>query len=227
MHNENGFTIHAVNADLPRLLTAVGNQVGFSVVDSGHTHQPLNVWITDAPLDVTLRRLLREANYILVYREGKRSTEISDDGIDQVILLSTAGQGAAPPGNASPLAGPQAGGHPPPPGALPPGAPPPGVAPAPGLGPIPPGVPGALPPAAVAGAAPGGPGQSQMPMPRRLRANQAQAQIQPGDLEALGLDPNMAAAGAVAGAGGRGMFAPPGANIQMPTPDDADSGDEE
>lgn len=103
-----GFSVHTQGGDLLRVLTEIGAKAGFTVVDGGHGgRQPLTVALDDAPLDTTLRRLLRGENYILVYRGGARRAEISGDDIEQIILLSPAG--SAPPAKAqpaSPLAGP-------------------------------------------------------------------------------------------------------------------------
>jgi len=109
-----GFSVHANSSEMPRLLSALGAEAGFTVLDTGKFQLPVTFSLDDAPLDMTLRRMLRDANFIIVYRGGKRGTEISSEGIEQIILLSPAGVGAPkPPPPGSPLAGPHiAGGAP-------------------------------------------------------------------------------------------------------------------
>jgi hypothetical protein len=108
-----GFSIHATAAELPRLLSALGAEAGFTVVDTGKFQLPVTVMVENVPLDMVLRRLLRGANFIIVYRSGRRGTEISAEGIDQIVLLSPAGASGSPaPAVAaagSPLAGPHVG----------------------------------------------------------------------------------------------------------------------
>ncbi|HZR84234.1 MAG TPA: hypothetical protein VFD92_24260 [Candidatus Binatia bacterium] len=122
-----GYSVHANNSSLPQLLTELGSEAGFTVVDSGKVHLPVTVTLDDVGLDVVLRRLLRDSNFIITYRGGKRGREISGENIDQITLLTPAGLSnpsapPAPPANgASPLAGPQVAARGPHPGAQPPG----------------------------------------------------------------------------------------------------------
>jgi hypothetical protein len=104
-----GYAVNVNNADLARVLAAIGGRQGFSVVDEGKNRQPLTIAIDDSPLDQTLRRLLRSENYVIVYRGGEQHAEIQGDAIERIILLSPAGSAPAAKTNASPLAGPQVG----------------------------------------------------------------------------------------------------------------------
>jgi hypothetical protein len=107
-----GYALRANNSSVPALLAAVGDEEGFSVVDSGKIHLPITATLDDASLDVLLRRLLRGSNYIILYRGGGSGTEVSGRKIEQIILLTGAGLSpTAPANNASPLAGPQVATH--------------------------------------------------------------------------------------------------------------------
>jgi hypothetical protein len=104
-----GYAVNVNNADLARVLAAIGGRQGFSVVDEGKNRQPLTIAIDDSGIDQTLRRLLRSENYVIVYRGGEQHAEIQGDAIERIILLSPAGSAPAAKTNASPLAGPQVG----------------------------------------------------------------------------------------------------------------------
>ncbi len=108
----NGFSVNVQSADLPRVLADLGQQAGFTVVDGGRAdtaraRQPISLSLADASLEQLLRRLLRGENYLLVYRGGKRGTELSSHGIEQIILLSPTAGGPAAAAGGSPLAGPR------------------------------------------------------------------------------------------------------------------------
>jgi hypothetical protein len=107
-----GYTIDAFETNIVQVLTEVGDQAGFTVQAPDNFHSPLTLSAENLPLDQLLRRVLRNENYIIVYRGGVRKTAISGDAIDKIFLLSQASSAPAPrqagPAGASPLAGPGA-----------------------------------------------------------------------------------------------------------------------
>jgi hypothetical protein len=119
--------VHAI--PVVQVLIDLGQQAGFTVEAPETFNSQITASLQDAPLDQVLRRLLRDENYIIVYRGGVQKTSLSGGEIDRIVLLSQAGSGGAkPPGGGSPLAGPGGAGHPGPRGGL--QAPPlPGAAP--------------------------------------------------------------------------------------------------
>jgi hypothetical protein len=122
-----GYSIDASETNVVQILSEVGQQAGFTVEAPDQFNSPLTVSMQDVPLDQLLRRVLRNENYIIVYRGGEQKTSISAEAIDKIFLLSQAAEGAAPPaGGGSPLAGP--GGAPAQPGGR--GTAPPAPAPA-------------------------------------------------------------------------------------------------
>lgn len=128
--SEQGYSVDANGTNVVQVLTEVGQQAGFTVEAPEDFHSPLTVSLQDAPLDDVLRRVLRNENYIIVYRGGEQRTSISGDKIDKIFLLSQAAEGAGPPpGGVSPLAGPGGGAKPAGRGALAPPPPQPGVDP--------------------------------------------------------------------------------------------------
>jgi hypothetical protein len=108
-----GFSVRASNGSLPNILAMIGGEAGFDVLDTGKSYPNVTVAIEDQPLDSILRQLLRDANFIILYKGGGRGQAISGRGIDRIVLLTSGGHGgAAAPGQAtgrtSPLAGAQA-----------------------------------------------------------------------------------------------------------------------
>lgn len=105
-----GFTVHASNGSLPNVLAALGGHAGFSVLDSGKSYPVVNALIEDQPLDRVLRQLLRNTNFIIVYRGGRQGRDVSGSGIERIVLLTSggteAGSGGAGRNPGSPLAGP-------------------------------------------------------------------------------------------------------------------------
>jgi hypothetical protein len=124
-----GYTLDANATPVMQVLNEVGQQAGFTVEAPDTFNSQITASMQDVPLDQLLRRVLRDENYIIVYRGGVQKTSVSGDKIDKIFLLTQAAAAGAPhpPGGGSPLAGPggaAAPGHPPgPPGAR--GAPPP------------------------------------------------------------------------------------------------------
>jgi hypothetical protein len=134
-HGAHGFTLDANATPVIQVLNEVGQQAGFTVEAPDTFNSQITASLQDVPLDQLLRRVLRDENYIIVYRGGVQKTSVSGDKIDKIFLLSQApaAGGMHQPGAGSPLAGPGgpggAPGHPPgPPGArnAPPPPPPPG-----------------------------------------------------------------------------------------------------
>lgn len=127
-----GYSVDASQTNVVQVLTEMGQHAGFTVEAPDTFNSPITLSLQDAPLDQVLRRVLRDENYIIVYRGGVQKKTISGEGIDKIFLLSPATAQANKPAaanGASPLAGPGAPvqrpgapGH----GAPPPPPPPPG-----------------------------------------------------------------------------------------------------
>lgn len=131
-HGAQGYSLDANATPVVQVLTEVGQQAGFTVEAPETFNSQITVTLQDVPLDQLLRRVLRDENYVIVYRGGVQKTSVSGDKIDKIFLLTqapAAGGPRPPGGNASPLAGPGGGagpGHAPPPGRGAPPPPPPG-----------------------------------------------------------------------------------------------------
>ncbi len=106
-----GYTVDAYETNIVELLSQVGEHAGFTVQAPDSFSSSITLEMRDAPLDQILHRVLRNENYIIVYRGGVQKKTISGEGIEKIFLLSQAsGQGpkvVAAPG-VSPLAGPGA-----------------------------------------------------------------------------------------------------------------------
>ena len=126
-HGPQGYSVDVAGTNVVQVLTEVGQVAGFTVEAPDHFNSPLTVTMQDVPLDQVLRRVLRNENYIIVYRGGVQKTAISGEKIDKIFLLSQAAAGPAVKGPAggSPLAGPAAHGAAPPGRGGPPAPPPP------------------------------------------------------------------------------------------------------
>ena len=126
-HTAQGYSLDANATPVVQVLNEVGQQAGFTVEAPDTFNSQITASLQDVPLDQLLRRVLRDENYIIVYRGGVQKTSVSGDKIDKIFLLSQAAAGGPrPPGGGSPLAGPGGAG----PGHAPPnpgmrGAPPP------------------------------------------------------------------------------------------------------
>lgn len=167
-----GYTVEAENTTLPQVLSALGEQAGFSVQDSGAVRPPIPFFeANDATLESMLRRLLVSTNHLIVYRGKSNQREIAEGSIERIVLLSPVERRQAPPQQpgaaTSSLAGPPGTQAPPrnaPQMQPPPNQPPPQFVPPGGMGADgtpPPGVPPPLPDPQTAfppGAAPGSPG---------------------------------------------------------------------
>ncbi|HEY8518411.1 MAG TPA: hypothetical protein VIS07_23100 [Candidatus Binatia bacterium] len=109
---ESGYTIDAYETNLVQVLTEIGSLAGFTVEAPDNFNSPLTLSAENLPLDQLLQRVLRNENYIIVYRGGVQKTAITGEGIDKIFLLSQASSGpmprAAAATGASPLAGPGA-----------------------------------------------------------------------------------------------------------------------
>ncbi|MBY0273755.1 type II secretion system protein M, partial [Candidatus Binatia bacterium] len=110
-HGAQGYSLDANGTPVAQVLTEVGQQAGFTVEAPDTFNSQITVNMQDVPLDQLLRRVLRDENYIIVYRGGVQRTSVSGDKIDKIFLLTQApaAGGPRPPGNASPLAGPAGG----------------------------------------------------------------------------------------------------------------------
>lgn len=87
---EAGFTIESEGATLPQLLTAIGQEAGFSVQDTsgGAGRAPIPFFaVQDATLESTLRKLLGTSSHLIVYRGGS-GTRIEDGNVEKIVLLS-------------------------------------------------------------------------------------------------------------------------------------------
>ena len=130
-HGPQGYSVDASQTNVVQVLTEMGQHAGFTVEAPDTFNSPITLSLQDAPLDQVLRRVLRDENYIIVYRGGVQKTTISGEGIDKIFLLSPATAQANKPAaanGASPLAGPGAAAQRP--GAPGHGAPPPPPPPA-------------------------------------------------------------------------------------------------
>jgi hypothetical protein len=107
-HGPQGYSVDAAQTNVVQVLTEVGQHAGFTVEAPDSFNSPITLSLQDAPLDQLLRRVLRNENYIIVYRGGVQKATISGEAIDKIFLLSPAtGQGPHPvAAGASPLAGP-------------------------------------------------------------------------------------------------------------------------
>jgi hypothetical protein len=110
-HGAQGYSVDVAGTNLVQVLTEVGQVAGFTVEAPDHFNSPLTLTLQDVPLDQLLRRVLRNENYIIVYRGGVQKTAISGEKIDKIFLLSQAvnsGPAVKGPAAGSPLAGPAA-----------------------------------------------------------------------------------------------------------------------
>jgi len=112
-HSAQGYSVDVAGTNLVQVLTEVGQVAGFTVEAPDHFNSPVNLTMQDVPLDHLLGRVLRNENYIIVYRGGVQKKAISSEQIDKIFLLSQAASGPAvkAPGAGSPLAGPAAAGN--------------------------------------------------------------------------------------------------------------------
>src|SRR5262245_57717717 len=78
-------SVEAIATSLPQVLQAIGNRLGFAVVDMGASRTPLTLSIEAATLEEVLRQLLRAENHAILYRGqgwGKAA-----GGMERIILL--------------------------------------------------------------------------------------------------------------------------------------------
>lgn len=105
---ETGFTVEAEGATLPQVLSAIGEEAGFKVQDSGAERPPIDEFeVRDATLEATLRQLLGKSNHLIVYRGGTKE-KIEAGSVEKVILLSPIKRVRVADRPASSLAGPGA-----------------------------------------------------------------------------------------------------------------------
>jgi len=88
-------SIDAHRATLAQILSEIGSRVGFTLVDSRASSEPLDVSIQRSPVDEVLRRLLRGENHTVVYATGGGA------GIDTIVLLGGPGIAASSNGASS------------------------------------------------------------------------------------------------------------------------------
>ncbi|MDG2303500.1 MAG: hypothetical protein P8R42_02410 [Candidatus Binatia bacterium] len=104
---ETGFSIEAEGATLPQVLSAIGEEAGFKVQDSGAERPPIDEFqVRDATLEATLRQLLGTSNHLIVYRGGTNE-KIEAGSVEKIILLSPSKRVRAADRPASSLAGPE------------------------------------------------------------------------------------------------------------------------
>jgi len=130
-HSAQGYSLDASATPIVQILTEIGQRAGFTIEAPDTFSSQITASMRDVPLDQLLRRVLRDENYIIVYRGGVQKTSVSGEKIDRIFLLSqAAASGAKAPGGGSPLAGPGGAGAkgqgPGPPGVLQAPPPPPG-----------------------------------------------------------------------------------------------------
>ena len=120
-HGPQGYSVVAAQTSVVQVLTEVGEHAGFTVDAPETFNSPITLTVQNAPLDQLLRRVLRNENYIIVYRRGVQKTTISGEGIDKIFLLSppsSQGPNLVTAAGGSPIAGSQVRNAPPsPPGA--------------------------------------------------------------------------------------------------------------
>lgn len=101
-HGAQGYSLEANAIPVVQVLNEVGQQAGFTVEAPDTFNSQITATLQDVPLDQLLRRVLRDENYIIVYRGGVQKTSVSGEKIDKIFLLSQAPAGGArPPGNTS------------------------------------------------------------------------------------------------------------------------------
>lgn len=106
-----GYSVDAYETDIVQLLSEVGTHAGFDVTAADGVRSPITLTLQDASLEELLRRVLRNENYVIVYKGGVRKSAISGDAIDRIFLLTPASDQsvrAGPVAGVSPLAGPGA-----------------------------------------------------------------------------------------------------------------------
>ncbi len=80
-------SIEAQGVSLPKLLQAIGEEVGFRVVAAGGVHPGLTFAINEAPLADVLGWLLRTENHAIVYQEQGGGKVGTDRVINEILLL--------------------------------------------------------------------------------------------------------------------------------------------
>jgi len=84
------YSIEARKMTLPRVLEAVGAEVGFKVVDTfGEPRPPIDFVIKNAPFDKVLRQLLAEENYAIIPANPGRGGQGAGQNIGTIFLLGS------------------------------------------------------------------------------------------------------------------------------------------
>jgi len=92
-HGPQGYSVDATQTNVVQVLTEMGQHAGFTVEAPDTFNSPITLSVQDAPLDQVLRRVLRNENYIIVYRGGVQKATISGEG-DRQDLPALAGDGS-------------------------------------------------------------------------------------------------------------------------------------
>jgi len=73
-----GYTVAVAQTNLVQVLTEVGEHARFTVEAPDAFNSPITLTLEDAPLDQLLPRVLRNENYIIVYRGGVQIESTAD-----------------------------------------------------------------------------------------------------------------------------------------------------
>ncbi len=93
--------VEANGVPLADALRAIGQRVGFSVIEAGGTQPPLSVSIR-GPVERVLSELLAETNHALVYRARAKGSSEPTSPIEAVVLLGAGSGGAIAKVDAAP-----------------------------------------------------------------------------------------------------------------------------
>ena len=77
-HGPQGYSVVAAQTSVVQVLTEVGEHAGFTVDAPETFNSPITLTVQNAPLDQLLRRVLRNENYIIVYRGGVQIESTAD-----------------------------------------------------------------------------------------------------------------------------------------------------
>src|SRR5262245_2941918 len=89
-YRDHALSVEAQGVPLADVLSRIGKNVGFTVVDSGVAPTPVSVSIQSASVEDVLRQLLRGENHTVIYRDGEGSA------IETIVLLGAPGQAKHP-----------------------------------------------------------------------------------------------------------------------------------
>jgi len=112
-------TVEAEEVGLPAVLNAIGQRVGFEVIEAGGARPPVTLSLSGS-VEAVLRQLLTGTSHALVYRDGADGSGPQGGGLEAVVMLGPGSGGAGgegrppnPPGEGAAAAfGAAAGGGP-------------------------------------------------------------------------------------------------------------------